>query len=301
VFIRRKSAEPPPPPPEAPEDEKGVVARTADALVEKLHPHKHDPDNPPGPNIVTHERVLANHLTVKTPFGTLNINTSALDTIRPQRGNGTEVIQMVDGAETGVETVIWRHPLFGGWRIEGQTFGIYTGVGPDSTGLGARAGGFGLTKDVTDPHSRETVSVTIEFKLMHDDVVRLAGLVAPGAAASVADAVAAGATSSIGEIVGGALAGAVPIVSVLLAIATARWAITRIKDPEASTTDKALAVAHAIADAVRVVFPLPGVLANVALMGVSLGINWFKKHKRDKAEAAATPQTGPPGAEAAAT
>ena len=76
-------------------------------------------------------------------------------------------------------------------------------------------------------------------------------------------------------------------------VSTARWAYKTVKDPNASLFDKGMAVAHALADAARVVFPLPGIIANIALVGVSLGVKWWQ-HRRQEKEQAAKQETGPP-------
>jgi hypothetical protein len=83
------------------------------------------------------------------------------------------------------------------------------------------------------------------------------------------------------------------VVSALIAASTARWAYKTVKDPNATKIDKTLAVAHAISDAVRIVLPMVGTVANVALVGIALGVKWWQ-HRRHKAEQAAIPETGPP-------
>jgi hypothetical protein len=270
-------------------------------IVKHVAPKKHGdhhPDDPAGPNMVTQEWVLGPPLTVKTPFGTFNMNASDLHTIRPQKGKGTELIQVTDWDGTpGVETVVWRMPIWKGWRIELQTLGVYGGPGGLPIPLHARFIGIGLTRDKVDEKSKEALSVTLEYKLTDGDVGRLAGLVAPGVASAVAEAVKGGAESGAAAIVGELLAGAVPIVSGLIAISTARWALKTLKDPNATKTDKAFAVAPAVADAARVVFPIAGTVANVALVGASLGLKWWQ-HRKEKREAQpAAPPTGPPEAE----
>jgi hypothetical protein len=266
--------------------EPGQLIEKADAIGKKIAPAKHDPD-PPGPNIITHERVLGN-ITVPTPFGTFNVNPSELHQIRPQKGGGVELIQVVDpDGSTGLETVFWRFPLIKGWRIELQGPGVYT--------KGARFFGIGFTKDAIDEKAHEAASITVELKLTEADVARLASLAGPGVAAAVSESISATASSGVAAIVGHALAGAVPVVSALIALSTAHWAYKTLKDPDASTTDKTLAVAHAISDAVRIVLPMVGTVANVALVGISLGLKWWQR-KRQQAEQAATQQTGPPPA-----
>lgn len=281
-----------------------LAATAADALVSVIAPHKReDGVDLPGPNIITHERVVATHFTLKTPFGTINANSSTLDVIRPQRGKGMEVIHVVDstsgrGEETGIETVMWRFPVGFGWRVEIQTPAVYGGPGGASGPISARIWGAGLTKDVVDNKSHETGSFTFEFKILHDDVENLAALVVPGTAQAICDAIKTGTSSGVAHAVGQVIAGSVPIISVLLAVSSVRWAIRRLSSPTQSPTDKAIAVAHAISDAARVVFPFPATIANVALLAISLGVGWYQKGKRWKKERAARLETGPPSSDA---
>ncbi|MCC7386991.1 MAG: hypothetical protein IT384_34455 [Deltaproteobacteria bacterium] len=291
-----KKAERPPAPPAAPTPSKGPFGHLVDALVTYVAPHKHghDSTDPLGPNIVTHERVLGN-FTVPTPFGTFNANPSELHQIRPQRGGGTELIQVVDpDGSSGLELVFWRMPLIKGWRIELQGLGVYGGPAGTPVPLGARFVGIGLTKDWVDEKAHEAVSVTAELKLTDQDVARLAGLVAPGVGQATAEILAGSAESSIAALVGEALAGAVPIVSGLIALSTARWALRQVRNPKLATADKLLAVGHAIADAVRVVLPMTGVIANVALVGAAIGLKWLRAHRRPREAQATAPPT--PGA-----
>jgi hypothetical protein len=276
-------------------DTKNLVDK-ADKLAQRVSRQKHHEEDPLGPNIITHERVIKN-ITAKTPFGTFNVSFSELHQIRPQKGGGLEVVHMVDPPEgghpfgsTGVETVLWRHPLpfLKGWRVEWQGPAIYTD--------GARATGVGVTHDEVDEKAKEAVSITIEFKWTHEDVARLASLAVPGAAIAIEEAMKSTASSEVANIVGGVLAGAVPVVSLLIAASTARWAYKTFKDPKASKFDKGMALAHAFADAMRVVFPWPGIIANVALVGVHLGVKWWQSHKKKKAEMAARQATAPPEA-----
>lgn len=250
----------------------------AEAIQKHIAKHKHDPDKPLGPNKITREHTLGNY-SLKTPWGTLNFTPSVLDQIRANEG--WEVIQVIDPTRsTGVElTRRLSFELPFGIRMELQTIGVYS----DGT---LRIVGFGFTRDKIDEKSKEAISGTLEFKLMSDDVLRLAAMAAPGAAAEAAKLLGSGAMGAVGEV----LLGAVPVVSALLAISTARWAYKIVKDPNESKFRKLIAVGHAIADAVRVVFPLPATLANLGLLLAALGVEAYRAHQEKKSK----PPTGPP-------
>jgi hypothetical protein len=74
------------------------------------------------------------------------------------------------------------------------------------------------------------------------------------------------------------------VVSAALAVQSAARAIRTFRNPRASRLEKALAAGHAVADGVRVAFPLAGTLANVALIGVTAGVSYLKV-RRARAQA----------------
>ena len=68
------------------------------------------------------------------------------------------------------------------------------------------------------------------------------------------------------------LVGAIPVISAGVAVVSARRAIAALKDPEGTFTTKALAVALALADAVSIVFPVSGTIANIGLVITAVGL-----------------------------
>ena len=114
-------------------------------------------------------------------------------------------------------------------------------------------------------------------------------LAAPGAAKAAADFVGTEAAAAVAAV----FSAAVPIVGAVLAVSSAHHAIKVMKNPKASKLTKAFAVGHAISDAIRVVFPLVGVLGNAALVAAQAATTYVKL-KKLKAERAAQPPTGPP-------
>lgn len=275
--------------PEAPKPAPGLVQRVVDRIERFVHGQKHG-DNPLGPNRVTHERPFIE--SKGSLFGLeFGLTVSELHQVRVKEG--VELVHVVntDGS-SNLELVLGRKELGKGQRLEFQGPAVNTSLTPGTMPVGARFVGVGLTSDVVDPKAHEAVSYTLEVKATDRTALELASLVAPGAVAEAAKALG---ESAVGSVVAELLAGAVPIVSGVIAVSSARWAIKQLKNPKATKATKIMAVAHAISDAVRVVFPLAGTLGNAALVLVSAGTAYFTI-KRARKEAAAQQPTGPPPA-----
>jgi hypothetical protein len=276
-----------------------MIGRLAERVAERVHPHRHDLDG-----------VVPQRLTEERPFfetrGMLcglevGVTVSELHQVRAKEG--LEVIHVVapDGS-SNLETVLARQPLGLGQRIELQGPALNTSLTPGTLPVGARFVGVGLTSDLVDEASKEAVSYTFEVKLTERSVAELAVLGGAGAAAKAADLLEAmGAQEGVQQVVAECFAGAVPVISALIALASARWALKLLRDPEASRLQRSFAVAHAISDALRVVFPLAGTLGNAALVFVSTGVGLAEARRATRARAGPAPSAGvalaPPPAE----
>lgn len=215
--------------------------------------------------IRTHERVL--HDMGGSFFGVqVGVTLSQLELAK--RGtSGVEFIQVVnpDGS-SNIETVLGRKQLGMGHRIELQGPALNTSLSPGELPVGARFIGVGLTTDVTSTMDHDALSYTVEVKLSEKSIAEFAAMGGPGAAALAADALADVAGTSAAHVVGEVLLGAVPVLSAVLAINSARRALHTCRDKTAPAAMKFFAVTHALADAVRIVFPLAGTLANAGLV-----------------------------------
>lgn len=225
----------------------------ADRLLSKVAP------------IRTHERVL--HDISGSFFGVqVGVTLSQLELAK--RGtSGVEFIQVVnpDGS-SNIETVLGRKQLGLGHRIELQGPALNSSLSPGELPVGARFVGVGLTTDVTSTMDHDALSYTVEVKLSEKSIVEFAAMGGPGAAALAADALADVAGASAAHVVGEVLLGAVPVLSAVLAVNSARRALHTCRDKTAPAAMKFFAVTHALADAVRIVFPLAGTLANAGLV-----------------------------------
>lgn len=258
------------------------AGRAIDKVLDKIAP------------IRTHERVMTE---VKgSLFGfEVGITVSQLE-LNKKGTKGVELIQVVnqDGS-SNVETVLGRLPLSKYHRIELQGPALNTSVTPGELPLGARFIGVGLTSDVTSAMDHDAVSVTAEVKITERTVLELATLGGAGAAAIAADALTGIAGATAANLVADCIIGAVPILSGVLAVQSTRRAIHVCRDKTASGEMKAFAVAHAISDAVRVVFPLAGTLGNAALVGIAAALGWIHHRHAEHAEPTGPPKdTGPP-------
>ncbi len=241
--------------------------------------------------IRTHERVISE---VKgSVFGLeVGITLSQLELVR-KNTHGVEVIQVVnqDGS-SNIETVLGRKHLNKNHRIELQGPALNTSVTPGELPLGARFIGVGLTSDVTSAMDHDAVSYTAEVKLTTNSILELAATGgALGAAKVAADALQGMAGGVVGEVIADCIIGAVPILSAALAFQSARRAIHVCRDESAPKSMKVFAVAHAVSDAVRVVFPLAGTLGNVALVAAAALKGWLHVRHAKHAD-----PTGPPAA-----
>lgn len=271
----------------------GRVGHLAERLAAKVHPHKLGLKDDVGPQRVTEERPFFE--TKGSLFGVeLGVTVSELHQIRAK--SGVEVIHVVnpDGS-SNVETVLARKELRAGQRIELQGPALNTSLTPGTLPIGARFVGLGLTSDLIDEASKEAVSYTFEVKLTERTAAELAKLAVPGAAAEAAKLLSeAGAAEGVAHVVAEAFAGAVPVISALIALATVRWTLRVLRDPSSTKTEKALAVAHSISDGLRVLFPIAGTLGNAALVGIAALVGLH--HARAAKAAKAKPETGPPPA-----
>ena len=252
-----------------------VAART-DKLLDRVAPMR------------THERVI--HDVGGSFFGvSVGVTVSQLDLVR-KNTHGVEVIQVVntDGS-SNIETVLGRLQLGHNQRIELQGPALNTSLTPGDLPVGARFIGLGLTSDVTSAMDHDALSYTVEVKLTEKSVAELAALVVPGAADIAAQALADVAGGAVSAVVADAVLGAVPVLSATLAVASARRAVHVCRDPTASKEMKAFAVAHAVADTVRIFEPLTGTLMNAGLVGVAALCGWV--HVRHAKHA---PPVGPP-------
>ncbi len=253
------------------------IAAAMDRVLDKIAP------------IRTHERVLSE--AKGSVFGVeVGVTFSQLDLVR-KNTHGMEWVQVVgqDGS-SNLELLLKRWHLKHNHRIELQGPALNTSLTPGELPIGARFIGVGLTSDLTSAMDHDAVSYTVEVKLTERSVAELAASVGAGTAASAAEAIASVAGSEVAKVVGDIVLGAVPILSALLAVSSARRAIHVLRDDSASKEMKAFAVGHAIGDAVRVVFPLAGTLINVGLVGAAALAGWVHHRYTKHAE-----PTGPPG------
>jgi hypothetical protein len=245
--------------------------------------------------IRTHERVISE---VKgSVFGLeVGITLSQLELVR-KNTHGVEVIQVVNGdGSSNIETVLGRKSLNHNHRIELQGPALNTSVTPGELPLGARFIGVGLTSDVTSAMDHDAVSYTAEVKLTTNSILELAATGgALGAAHVAADALQGIAGGVVGEVLADCIIGAVPILSAALAFQSARRAIHVCRDESAPKSMKLFAVAHAVSDAVRVVFPLAGTLGNVALVGAAALMGWLHVRHAKHADPIGPAPPAPPG------
>ena len=246
-------------------------------LAEALHLYHPQPHQGDGRPRLTEERVWFE--VVGGLFGVdLGLTVSEITRVKGKRGD-LELIHVVgaDGAGQNFESVLKRIPLTSGQRLEVQGPAINTTAGLP---LGFRAIGFGLTSDLFEPGQNRALSYTAEVKLTERTLLYWAPFWAPAAAKAVDGLLGTAGQSTVANLVGGAL----PFVSAALAVQSTVRAWRTFKNPNATRLQKALAAGHAVADGIRVAFPLVGTLANVAMVGVTAGVSYFKV-KRARAEA----------------
>lgn len=252
------------------------------AFAAKIAPHKFAPilargdTGKLGPNRITEERPFFE--TKGAVFGVeVGLTLSELHQLRAEEG--LELVHVIapDGS-TNFETVLARKPIGKGQRIELQGPALNTSRTPGTSPVGFRLVGVGLTSDLIDPQSKEAVSYTLEAKLTDRTVYEAGRLVAPAAIAGLAHLAASEGAATVARV----LAGSVPIVSTVLAVSSARWAWHVAHDPKKSKFEKSMAIAHATSDAVRIVLPLAGTIANAGLVVVSSAVAVAKVHKLRK-------------------
>lgn len=246
-------------------------------LAEALHVYHPQPHHGQGRPRLTEERVWFEALGSMLGVD-VGLTLSEITRVKGKRGD-LELIHVVsqDGAGQNFESVVKRIPLFAGQRLEIQGPAINTTGGLP---LGFRLLGLGLTSDLFEPGQNRAVSYTAEVKLTERSVLYWAPFWAPAAASALDGALGVAGHHAIANLVGGAL----PFISAALAVQSTVRAIRTFRNPRAGKLEKALAAGHALADGVRVAFPLAGTLANVALIGVTAGVSYFKV-KRARAQA----------------
>ncbi len=264
----------------------GWLGRWVDRLAQRWQ------NDPPGPGRVTCERPFWE--VVGHVFGVeVGLTLSHLHQVR--KDEGTELVHVIkpDGS-SNLEWVVARLPVGAGQRLELQGPALNTSLTPGQAPLGARFLGVGLTGDL-EAHDNEAGSYTLEVKITERTVAELAALAAPGAAAAAVAGLSGVANGVVGQAVTHVFAAAVPILSGALALASARRAYQTVRDPHRSKLQKGLAVAQAVADAVRVALPLAGTLASVGLVGVGAFLTWREARRavREGRAGAAPPPIAP--------
>ncbi len=246
-------------------------------LAEALHLYHPQPNHGGERPRLTEERVWE-EITGSLLGVDVGITLSEITRVRGTAGS-LELIHVVnqDGSGQNFESVVRRIPLFAGQRLEIQGPAINTTAGLP---LGFRAIGLGLTSDLFEPGQNRAISYTAEVKLTERALLYWAPLWAPGAARVIDSALGTAGHSTVANLVGGAL----PFVSAALAVQSAVRAYRVFKNPASTRLQKALAVGHVVADGVRVGLPVIGTLANVALIGVTAAVSYFKV-KKARAEA----------------
>lgn len=241
--------------------------------------------------IRTHERVMQDF---SAPiFGVeVGVTLSQLELVK-KGTQGLELVQVVnkDGS-SNLESILWRWFFSKNNRLEIQGPAINTSATAGERPFGFRLFGAAITGDKTSAMDHDAVSYTFEVKLTDKSIAQLAASVGAGTSAAVASTIASVGGSAVAKVVGDVVMGAVPVISVVLAAQSARRAFHVVRDDTASTEMKAFAVAHAIADGVRVALPLVGTLMNAALVGAAAIAGWT--HHRYAKHA---PPTGPPSSQ----
>ena len=202
-----------------------------------------------------------------------------------------------------VESALWRGRLGKRGRFEIQGPAIQAKAEGEQLPLKVRFTGIGLATDITtDAPGDDTpprVELKVEVKLTDKSVASLAALA--GATEELTGVIADLSASGAGEVIGNVLLTAVPLVTAGVAAFSVRRAVRVVRDPEASTTEKAFAVARAAADATAVVFPVVGTVANIALVVGAVALAKLRGRRRGDEDPPPTerpgarpPATGPP-------
>src|SRR5688572_23125017 len=229
--------------------------------AKRIAPHKFSEKNPFGPNRITEERPFAE--ATGSLFGLqVGITFSELHHIRAKQG--VELVHVVnpDGLGSNLELVLARKEIGFGQRIELQGPALNTSIAPGQLPIGFRVAGVGLTSDLVDKESKEAVSYTAEVKVTERTFLEGASILG-GVGGGLAGHLGSSGASWVAQ----GMSAIVPIVGVALFATSARWAWKVWHDPRKKPIDKALAVAHAASDAVRIALPLPGAIANAAITG----------------------------------
>lgn len=178
-----------------------------------------------------------------------------------------ELVHVVQPDRLGqnIELVLGRRTLRHGQRIELQGPALNTFAGLP---VGARGLGVGLTSDLFERGEQRAISYTLEAKV----TTRTLAYWFPHLAPVIGKAMGSMSGDSVSRVV----LGAVPVVSIGLAVQSAVKAVRLWRRPDVTRADKQLAVGHVLADSVRVVFPLAGTLANVVLVAGSAAVTYAR-------------------------
>jgi hypothetical protein len=227
----------------------------------------------------------------------LQVRVNYIDPLTAGGKDNVRLNWVSDGAHdmVALENTLRRIPLRDNLRLELQGPGLTARVDDEGLPLRARFGGVALATEfgAEMPHDSTPPKVEVKFEVRVTDksIASLAALA--GAAGELADVTTALAGSKAAEVIGNVLLTAIPVVSGIVAVVSARRALRTVMDKEAPKTTKLLAVARAVADAATVAFPLAGTLASMGVVAAAVGIAAFQGRRARKT---ATPPTGPPPA-----
>ena len=235
------------------------------------------------PERLTHERVMTD--AGSTVFGvSFGITFSQLEYLKEKK-DGVEVLSVINAdGSANLESVLWSREMRGNHHIELQGPALNTSLTPGDLPIGARFIGFGVVGEVTNDEStahaahEKGTSYTIEVKLTEQTALELAASVGKNSVDDALKALAGPAATHVTLAVAHAVANAVPFVSGALALRSARKAAHVLHDPAATAGSKRFAVAHAVADAVRVVLPIAGSVANAGIVVVAAVDAWRFAH-----------------------
>jgi hypothetical protein len=195
---------------------------------------------------------------------------------------GRELIHVVDpSGGSNLEWVITQKNLFAGQRFEVQGPAINTSFQPGELPIGARFFGIGIVANI---NQNENVSLgyTFELKATEKTAAYYVPMLLPGLAAGVAKLAEGGLAHGVAQV----FSYAVPGIAAYLALDSTRAAARTLLDPRADDFRKAVVVAHAAFDWLRVAFPLAGTLGNVAVAATDIAVNLVRAQKLARAEAA---------------
>jgi hypothetical protein len=205
---------------------------------------------------------------------------------------GRELIHVVDpDGGSNLELVLGQRNIGLGQRVELQGPAINTSRSQGELPLGFRFIGVGLTSGYAHNASAETVAYTLEIKATEKTAIHYGEMLLPAAMSEAGKhLLVSGGASTVARV----FAGAVPIISAILAYSSTKLAWKTVRDPKVPTLNKALMVAHAGFDWLRIACPLAGTIGNAAVTTVSAIIEYreMKKEVRATQAAAQAAQVG---------